>query len=54
MSDRFNRKKIMLSGLTVFMLATIGCGFANSFLTMLVVRCIAGMALVLVRRPQSG
>lgn len=43
-SDKYDRKKILIIGLTVFTLATAACGLANNFPIMLLTRCIAGVA----------
>ncbi|QVI38638.1 MFS transporter [Lacticaseibacillus casei] len=43
-SDRHDRKRILVIGLIVFTLATAGCGLANTFPLMLVTRFIAGIA----------
>lgn len=43
-SDRHDRKRILIIGLMVFTLATAGCGLANTFAMMLVARFVAGVA----------
>lgn len=43
-SDRHDRKRILIIGLMVFTLATAGCGLANTFAMMLVTRFVAGVA----------
>ncbi|QVI35107.1 MFS transporter [Lacticaseibacillus chiayiensis] len=43
-SDRHNRKRILVIGLIAFTAATAGCGLANTFPMMLVTRFIAGIA----------
>ncbi|WP_057736961.1 MFS transporter [Liquorilactobacillus uvarum] len=43
-SDKYDRKKILIIGLTVFTLATAACGLANNFPIMLLTRFIAGVA----------
>ncbi|WP_045627493.1 MFS transporter, partial [Lacticaseibacillus paracasei] len=43
-SDRHDRKRILVIGLVVFTLATAGCGLANTFPLMLVTRFTAGIA----------
>ena len=41
--DNFDRKKILLTGYTGFLLGTIACGFAPSYLTLLSARVFAGV-----------
>lgn len=43
-SDRHDRKRILVIGLVGFTVATAGCGLANTFPLMLVTRFIAGIA----------
>lgn len=40
--DRFDRRKLMLALYVLFMLATLGCGLAPNFATLLVMRALAG------------
>jgi predicted MFS family arabinose efflux permease len=41
--DKFDRKKILMTGYLGFLLGTIACGFAPSFLTLLFARIFAGV-----------
>lgn len=43
-SDRHDRKKILVGGLVVFTVATASCGLANTFAWMLITRFVAGIA----------
>ena len=43
-SDRHDRKKILVGGLVVFTVATASCGLANTFAWMLITRFVAGVA----------
>lgn len=43
-SDRHDRKKILVGGLVVFTVATASCGLANTFARMLITRFVAGIA----------
>ncbi len=43
-SDRFGRRPILLSGLMIFALSALGCGFAPNFATLLVFRVVQGAA----------
>lgn len=43
-SDRHDRKKILVGGLVVFTVATASCGLANTFAWMLITRFVAGAA----------
>lgn len=43
-SDRHDRKKILVGGLVVFTVATASCGLANTFAWMLIMRFVAGIA----------
>ena len=43
-SDRHDRKKILVGGLVVFIVATASCGLANTFAWMLITRFVAGIA----------
>jgi predicted MFS family arabinose efflux permease len=40
--DRFERKRLLLSTFAVFALATLACGLAPDFATLLIARCAAG------------
>lgn len=44
LSDRINRKKIMICGLVAFSMSTCACGFASSFCSMLFWRFMAGIS----------
>ena len=41
--DNYDRKKILLTGYVGFLLGTIACGFAPSYLTLLSARIFAGV-----------
>ncbi len=43
-SDRHDRKKILVGGLVVFTVATASCGLANTFAWMLITHFVAGIA----------
>jgi len=43
LADRFPRKWIILAGLLIWSVATIGCGFANGFLSLFLMRMIVGL-----------
>lgn len=43
-SDRHDRKKILVGGLVVFTVATASCGLANTFAWMLITRFVTGVA----------
>lgn len=43
-SDRLDRKKVMVSGLIAFSLSTFACGLAPTFQTMLLCRFLAGVS----------
>lgn len=44
LSDRYDRKKVMLAGLAAFAIATFLCGFANTFFLMILFRLLAGIS----------
>lgn len=44
MSDRLDRKKVMVGGLIAFSLSTFACGLAPTFQTMLLCRFLAGVS----------
>lgn len=44
-SDRFGRRKVILSGALFFILASAGCALANSLTTLLIARLIQGTAV---------
>jgi MFS transporter, DHA1 family, inner membrane transport protein len=41
--DKYDRKKILLTGYAGFLLGTIACGFAPTYLTLLLARVLAGV-----------
>lgn len=43
-SDRLNRKKVMVGGFVAFSLSTFACGLAPNFVTMLLCRFLAGVS----------
>jgi DHA1 family bicyclomycin/chloramphenicol resistance-like MFS transporter len=44
LSDTFGRRKVLLSGLFLFFISSLGCVFAQSFATMLIWRFLQGMS----------
>lgn len=45
LSDRYGRKKILLAGLTLFLLTNTLCAFSNSFALLLAARFLAGLGM---------
>ena len=51
--DRWGRKKVLLTGLVVFGVATVGALFAASAATMIIARVVAGSRVAMAARPDA-
>ena len=48
LSDKFGRKRMLLTGLAVFMLASLGCGLAGSSLALNLARAVKGVGAAML------
>ncbi|GBG95900.1 MFS transporter [Lactococcus termiticola] len=47
LGDRYNRRKLLLSGLSIFLIGTLLCAFANSLVAFYIFRAVAGIGAAL-------